>query len=1024
MRFESIDVTGFGNLVSTAVESIQPGLVIIEGHNGAGKSTALDFLTSLLFGYSVGSGANKYEGTPGSLRGGSASIRTRDGRVSLWKRGGIPPAAGKLTVTINGDPIEDPSSLIGKATRSLYQSVFALSIDQLRSEAFRTEQQSAIESAITGTGIQGLPTAIKSIDSEIRALEGELKKQKLLLTKAKEDEERARATNQEYESAVRSQETANSKLAEVEAAFEIAKQRHELFQRLSKAWNPWCRYLEAEDALKNLPASKALDENSVQKARASAGKVDVLANSTLVLQTRLDVLQEKLEQIELLPEVQAESLVIESLLAELTAVHDAEGILNSLRERVSVAKRELDEALRQLGPDWQTETLQAVDLSFLTAQSGDEIVKQLAGQKKVYAELEGQIAQIERDRQRLSDEVDKLNSKILEEFSPAPATNEEIDAREASLGPQQKLELKLDIAREELQKARTKPRPTEKPQVSRALLLALAAFTLILILAGWSLAKPLVLGLGLVGLLVTVGLLFFTNTSTGSDPESSISEREALVKELESQLDQISVGSVTVSSIRKERARRMELDGLQSRLLEAQGKFSEIEGSLSPLQTQLSIARQNLEASWNEWNRWRELAGYPNSLAPESLASFNGHVATARAKQTEKSQAEKALEAAEQKLSDVRDRMEALKCFQITPGAKVYEQLLRLRDLLHRARVAGQKFDSQSDAIEQLKDELRLSLAALEKEKETLTGLLRELNVRSKEELEAAVKVQEQVQSLEEKRRAAEATLVVLSAPGEPYQMLKASLAEVTDGTSLQEDAQSAEEDYKSLSAQLIQVRDELNHAKGRVQTIEDGADQRNASARLAEVEALIASIQAKWLEATVTKMLLENAKETFQGSVQKSVLETSSSFMRALTNEEVVEIRREDDGNFTLLESTGQRKTLSQANRSLAERVLLAVRLGYIEAYSVDCEPLPIIFDDILVNFDAEHQAFAARTIHEVAQKHQVIYLTCHKTTSDVFRAVDANFQYLELSKSKFEEAKSRRKLTISTQEALFEGV
>jgi len=44
--------------------------------------------------------------------------------------------------------------------------------------------------------------------------------------------------------------------------------------------------------------------------------------------------------------------------------------------------------------------------------------------------------------------------------------------------------------------------------------------------------------------------------------------------------------------------------------------------------------------------------------------------------------------------------------------------------------------------------------------------------------------------------------------------------------------------------------------------------------------------------------------------------------------------------------------------------------------------EPLPIVMDDILVNFDQDRAARAARSIEQLSRTCQIIYFTCHPST------------------------------------------
>ncbi len=64
------------------------------------------------------------------------------------------------------------------------------------------------------------------------------------------------------------------------------------------------------------------------------------------------------------------------------------------------------------------------------------------------------------------------------------------------------------------------------------------------------------------------------------------------------------------------------------------------------------------------------------------------------------------------------------------------------------------------------------------------------------------------------------------------------------------------------------------------------------------------------------------------------------------------------------------------------AQQLYLAVRFGLVEHFAETAEPLPIVMDDILVNFDPERAQLTARSIERLAESQQVIYFTCHQET------------------------------------------
>ncbi len=61
-------------------------------------------------------------------------------------------------------------------------------------------------------------------------------------------------------------------------------------------------------------------------------------------------------------------------------------------------------------------------------------------------------------------------------------------------------------------------------------------------------------------------------------------------------------------------------------------------------------------------------------------------------------------------------------------------------------------------------------------------------------------------------------------------------------------------------------------------------------------------------------------------------------------------------------------------------EQVYLALRLAILELLEGEGEPLPLILDEVLVNWDAERRARAFDLFQEVARRRQVFLFTCHE--------------------------------------------
>ena len=58
----------------------------------------------------------------------------------------------------------------------------------------------------------------------------------------------------------------------------------------------------------------------------------------------------------------------------------------------------------------------------------------------------------------------------------------------------------------------------------------------------------------------------------------------------------------------------------------------------------------------------------------------------------------------------------------------------------------------------------------------------------------------------------------------------------------------------------------------------------------------------------------------------------------------------------------------------------------------------VPILADDILVNFDARRRIGAARALAELSRTRQVILFTCHEEIVESMRSVDPALNVVEL--------------------------
>jgi uncharacterized protein YhaN len=208
------------------------------------------------------------------------------------------------------------------------------------------------------------------------------------------------------------------------------------------------------------------------------------------------------------------------------------------------------------------------------------------------------------------------------------------------------------------------------------------------------------------------------------------------------------------------------------------------------------------------------------------------------------------------------------------------------------------------------------------------------------------------------------------------------------------------EAELAELRAQLPRLDADFRAASERVGAAEATLAQLDGSARAAELGAGVESRRAElrglveqYAVVTLSRALLERQVARFQERHQPRMLEELSTLFRALTEGRYARVypRYDDEGTFVAVRADGVEVTPEAMSTGTREQLWLAVRLAYVRQYCDASEPLPLILDDPLVNFDAARARATLAVLAEFAKKSQVLMLTCHAHLVALAREVAA---------------------------------
>jgi uncharacterized protein YhaN len=147
-----------------------------------------------------------------------------------------------------------------------------------------------------------------------------------------------------------------------------------------------------------------------------------------------------------------------------------------------------------------------------------------------------------------------------------------------------------------------------------------------------------------------------------------------------------------------------------------------------------------------------------------------------------------------------------------------------------------------------------------------------------------------------------------------------------------------------------------------------------------------------RWAVLTIARDVFERTREEFQQERQPALMKSASKYLSELTLGRYASVRAvigEKEQDLEVVEGEAHTKRANELSRGTAEQLFLAMRFALIEEYAKNAEPMPVVLDDILVNFDPARAKAAYKVIMDLSERFQVIFLTCHPETETMFKSV-----------------------------------
>lgn len=191
---------------------------------------------------------------------------------------------------------------------------------------------------------------------------------------------------------------------------------------------------------------------------------------------------------------------------------------------------------------------------------------------------------------------------------------------------------------------------------------------------------------------------------------------------------------------------------------------------------------------------------------------------------------------------------------------------------------------------------------------------------------------------------------------------------------------ETAQRELKELEQRLVEARKETGRLEERIAMMEKSVERSRALSRQETILARIDEAAEQWAVVTLCRALLDETRKVYETERQPEVLRQASHFYRVMTDGRYARVIAPlDGGDIQVERSDGTRLRPDALSRGTAEQLYLSMRLALVREYANHVDPLPVVFDDIFVNFDPQRSAMSFKAIADLCSTHQVLLFTCH---------------------------------------------
>lgn len=1113
MKVRDIQIDGFGVWTGLSVDSLPEGMTVFYGPNEAGKTTLMNFLRTMFYGFTPERRQRYLPPVHGGKPGGAIRVTGPGGGYEIARRATLndPSVVGQLAVTSSDGITQGQhrlTSLLGSVDESIFTNVFAIGLRELQELSTLDDTAAADELYKLSSGLDRVSLVdvirqLRTARTQLVASDSDAAQMPTMFSKReklRDEIEQLTLRGRRWGELAAQRRTQQNEIDELKLRIEQWELEAKTIETSLQVRDPWFERDSLRNQVNTLHARVDLPTDAMERLVELQAQIDDKKRQIQSIVEQRKGIRKRADELPL-------SRNVLGLAGKIEAAAEQGPWISQLQKQIQRLECELQQTQEQLIEDAKRLGLSDADQQALL--NDKRLVNLPDVSRQAIGQLSGPARDVRSHQMRLKQarergindkkEAERLHAEIQAFLSvrnygdlqeAIRTAGDRIQALRKYQQIDERLE-KLGVHRQELEGETVDLESDDGFSWEKVAMLAVPFFIgAFMFLSGlnnffgWynnGNLSPAARAISFqsndsqnTGVLMTVlGIIILVATYMWWKSMERGSQGD--INDCESQLEAL------VSQIRKTEAEKTELisvlpensASVEQQMRQAEHELAECE-ALLPVYHNEQAARQrfqaakhqaaeasnDLKAARHQWKKTLSQLGLAESLSPKSIRILaEGYETLVQTRRRVKAQADELaqrkielttllqkLEAVSTQLhvavseptesfvehsdessrdrNDRNDRSdrhrdrnerrdrdgrvmrdEASLSLRDSAAVKINSNAVeapqqKLQELVNTL-AQHQQYSAQRKDLKNEDEELARKQKGLRRNMERLISArqsyLTELGVETSQQLEEQLsrkdqhlKLQSQIEGLDSRIRAILGTHV-------SYESVERLLANTPGG--------ELEKRWDTLGTRISGAEERISQLLQRQGEIAQEMKTLAADRRLSEAKLELACLERQiqecanhWRTLGVTTCMLEKVCEVYESERQPETLREASSFLRQLTEGKYVRVWTPLGKNALRIDNEkGQSLPLEVLSRGTREAVFIALRLSLAAAYSRRGVTLPLVLDDVLVNFDSIRATSAAKVLRDFAALgHQVVMFTCHEHIMKLFHSIDVQVRVL----------------------------